>query len=117
MKKHLFLISGGIVLLGFAGLAWAQCPEEPFDNGVCDTLYVEVYDPVTDTWTEEADMEVPRDGLSASVVNGKIYAIGGWNPNMDPRTLSTVEEYTPESWQSIAPQGNLPTKWGEVKAE
>jgi hypothetical protein len=45
MKKHLFLIAVGIILLGFAGIAWAQCPEEPFDSGICDTLYVEVYEP------------------------------------------------------------------------
>ena len=40
---------------------------------------VEVYDPATDTWTMEADMPVTRAFLStsASVVNGKIYVIGG----------------------------------------
>ena len=40
MKKHLFLIAVGIILLGFAGFAWAQCPEDPVDLGYCDTLHV-----------------------------------------------------------------------------
>jgi N-acetylneuraminic acid mutarotase len=82
------------------------------------TSIVEVYDPVTDTWTEDVDMVVPRDLLSASAVNGKIYAIGGWNPSMAPRTLSTVEEYTPEglsSQQLVSPEDKLPTTWGEIK--
>lgn len=40
-------------------------------------LSTEGYDPVTDTWTEKADMPTPRHDLSTSVVDGKIYAIGG----------------------------------------
>jgi hypothetical protein len=54
---------------------------------------VEVYDPVTDTWTTKADMRTARYGLSTCAVNGKIYAIGG-----DPGNyvvLRTVEEYDP----------------------
>jgi N-acetylneuraminic acid mutarotase len=42
------------------------------------TSTVEEYDPATDTWTARADMPTARWGLSASVVNGKIYAIGGY---------------------------------------
>jgi hypothetical protein len=34
-----------MVLFGLAGFAWSQCPEQPNDNGVCDTLYLEVYPP------------------------------------------------------------------------
>ncbi len=30
------------LLIGLAS-SWGQCPEQPNDNGVCDTLYVEVY--------------------------------------------------------------------------
>ena len=74
----------------------------------------EVYDPATDTWTELADMQVPRKFLSSSVVNGKIYAIGGFDNS--GRTLSIVEEYTPEGWPfSVSPHGKLPTTWGEMK--
>jgi hypothetical protein len=30
-------------ILLFVGSSWAQCPEDPNDNGVCDTLYVDKY--------------------------------------------------------------------------
>jgi len=38
---------------------------------------VEEYDPVTDTWTMKSPMPTRRFALSASTVDGKIYAIGG----------------------------------------
>jgi N-acetylneuraminic acid mutarotase len=43
---------------------------------------VEVYDPVTDTWTQTSDMPMARWGHSASVVAGKIYIVGGVNSAM-----------------------------------
>jgi RNA polymerase sigma factor (sigma-70 family) len=89
------------------------------DTGPAKVLSaVEVYDPKTDTWMKKADMPIARGQHSASAVNGKIYAIGGWNPAFAPKTLSFVEEYTPESWPfSVLPSGKLPTKWGEVKSD
>ena len=39
---------------------------------------LEEYNTATDTWTEKADMPTARWGLVASMVNGYIYAIGGW---------------------------------------
>jgi N-acetylneuraminic acid mutarotase len=59
---------------------------------------VEEYNPATDTWTMKPDLPAPRTFLSASAVNGKIYAIGGdvavwpWLPT------SVVEEYTIPAW-------------------
>jgi len=47
-----------------------------------------------DIWTRKADMPTPRIALCTSVVNGKIYAIGGianWNLSV----LSALEEYDP----------------------
>ena len=38
----------------------------------------EVYDPETDTWTIKTSMPTPKAGLSASVVDDKIYLIGGF---------------------------------------
>jgi len=38
---------------------------------------VEVYDPATDTWTQASDMPWARHGHTASVVDGKVYIIGG----------------------------------------
>ncbi len=59
---------------------------------------VEEYDPVTDTWTPKSPMQLARGFLSTSVVNGKIYAMGGVSgPNS---FLPTVEEYDPvtDTW-------------------
>ena len=57
---------------------------------------VEAYDPATDTWTRKADMPTARD-VSACVVNGRIYAIGGYRNGVE---VSTVEEYDPatDTW-------------------
>ena len=74
---------------------------------------VEVYDPATDTWTGKSDMPTSREAPT-SVVNGRIYAIGGGPLAGLP--LSTVEEYTPEGWPfSVSPHDKLPTTWGEIK--
>jgi len=37
----ILVLSGACVLLS-AAYARAQCPEDPIDSGICDTLYVEV---------------------------------------------------------------------------
>lgn len=39
---------------------------------------VEVYDPATDTWTQKGDMPAPKAAGFSSVVDGKIYVIGGY---------------------------------------
>ena len=66
---------------------------------------VEEYDPVTDTWTQKANMPTARDDFSASTVNGKIYVIGGWEGTT---FLPTIEEYDPVTgrWTEKA---NMPT--------
>jgi RNA polymerase sigma factor (sigma-70 family) len=58
-----------------------------------------------DKWTRKADMPTARSYLSSSVVDGKIYVIGGYT---DKDILSTVEEYDPvaDKWTKKA---NMPT--------
>jgi RNA polymerase sigma factor (sigma-70 family) len=72
---------------------------------------VEEYDPATNTWRTKAHMPTARFGLSTSVFNGRIYAIGG---AMDRPQVpsSTVEEYDPamDTWTTKA---DMPTaRWG-----
>ena len=72
---------------------------------------VEEYDPATDTWTRKADMPTARGWIqpSNSVVDGKIYVIGGWYDNI---TISTVEEYDPvtDTWTR---KTDMPSpRWG-----
>jgi len=63
---------------------------------------VEAYDPVANTWTAKAPMPTPRQGMAVAVVNGRIYAIGGWGGWPD---LSTVEVYDPATnrWANTVP--------------
>ena len=45
MSRNLLLATITVVaLLRWAPTAQAQCPEDPNDHGVCDTMYVEVYE-------------------------------------------------------------------------
>jgi N-acetylneuraminic acid mutarotase len=69
---------------------------------------VREYDPATDTWTPKADMPTARTALSTSVVNGRIYAIGGRFGN-NRSAFSTVEEYDPatDTW---TPKAGMPTE-------
>ena len=63
------------------------------------------------TWTKLADMPNQRGMFSASIVNGKIYIIGG---GIDRNhILSTVEEYDPETgiWTKKA---DMPTPRGAL---
>ena len=59
-------------------------------------------------WTKKASMPTPRCGLSTSVVNGKIYAIGGATDSKGIQTVPTVEEYDPvtDTWTRKA---DMPT--------
>jgi N-acetylneuraminic acid mutarotase len=65
-----------------------------------------------DTWTRKTDMPTRTWGLSTSVVNGKIYAIGGGSESASGQKFSTVEEYDPmmDAWTRKA---DMPTRrWG-----
>lgn len=57
------------------------------------SLYVESGTPGLPTWSTISPMLVPRAELAAAAVNGKVYAIGGWNGQY----LASVEEYSPET--------------------
>jgi predicted outer membrane repeat protein len=62
-------IDGRIYVVG--GLGHRKPPVSP------SVPNLEVYDPAKDSWERLADMKVARAGISVSVVDRKIYAIGG----------------------------------------
>ena len=72
---------------------------------------VEVYDPTTDTWAKAKKMNHVRSGAAISVVDGKIYVMGGtgWPqiPFHPGPFLSSMEMYHPEinQWREI---GDMP---------
>ncbi|MHC4629203.1 MAG: hypothetical protein ACYTDV_19665, partial [Planctomycetota bacterium] len=57
-----------------------------------------------DTWTEKSPLPTARFVLSASTVDGKIYAIGG-SSILHGTGLSIVDEYDPttDTWTTKAP--------------
>jgi hypothetical protein len=63
---------------------------------------VEVYDPASARWTRGADLATSRGWFSTSVVNGKVYVVGGQSLAPDaetPGARSTfpgMEVYTPD---------------------
>ena len=61
-----------------------------------------------DTWTQRADMPTARATLGTAVVNGQIYAIGGWTQIPMQVYFSTVEVYDPatDTWMQRA---DMPT--------
>jgi hypothetical protein len=54
---------------------------------------VEVYDPLTSTWTSAAGMPTTRGALGVGVISGALYAIGG--RNAATTALNTNERLTP----------------------
>jgi N-acetylneuraminic acid mutarotase len=61
------------------------------DAGVVGTL--EVYDPVTNTWTIAAPMPTPRFDAAATAARGKLFVIGGGERIV--QRSSKVDAYTP----------------------
>lgn len=76
---------------------------------------VEVYDPVANTWTTKVPMPTPRWGSTVSVVNGLIYAIGGWAGWPE---LAMVEVYDPatNTWSTTVPVTAATTAVGTANA-
>src|SRR2546429_135192 len=63
-------------------------------------------DPVYNSWSSGAPMPTPRSNLTASVVNGKIYAIGGTDTSEG--WSNKVEVYDPEkskTWTKLGTAG------------
>ena len=53
---------------------------------------VDVYNPVTERLSRAADMLTKRAYVGTAVVDGFIYAVGGWNEK--DGALTTVERYS-----------------------
>ena len=66
----------------------------PGVSGHPGVVTVEVYDPATDTWTAAPEMPSGRFAPRSSVVDGKIYVIGGMG-DWPGSAYGTVEVYDP----------------------
>jgi len=83
------------------------------DTGTTYTGVNEAYDPITDTWETKAPMPTNRVEVQTSVVNGKIYIMGGttgYDQTKPEYTFcATNEAYDPltNTWETKDP---MPTK-------
>ena len=64
---------------------------------------VERYDTLTNSWTTVAPMSTARERHAVAVLDGKLYACGGWNEANT--ALTSVERYDPDTntWETVAP--------------
>ncbi|XP_076828860.1 kelch-like protein 18 isoform X1 [Brachyhypopomus gauderio] len=83
-------------------------------NGAGDSLnVVEVFDPVGNCWERCQPMSTARSRVGVAVVNGLLYAIGGYDGQS---RLSTVEVYNPETdtWSGVASMNSQRSAMGTV---
>ena len=82
------------------GKIYAMGGTDEYDGYSHGLSTVEEYDPMLDHWAKKAPMLSTRLNFRTEVIDGKIYAIGGFNGQGDP--LSSMEEYDSESNKWIA---------------
>lgn len=58
----------------------------------------ECYDPSTDTWSSMANMPTARDNLTSSVVDNKIYCIGGQPSSSNSRKINECYDPFTDTW-------------------
>jgi len=77
--------------------------------------WLDVYDPVANSWTSLPDMPTARDHFHAAVIGGKLYAIGGRNVLIGATTAANeVYDISAGQWSTgLAP---LPTPRGGFAA-
>ncbi|MCK4457124.1 MAG: PQQ-binding-like beta-propeller repeat protein [Thermoplasmata archaeon] len=67
----------------------------------------EEFDPVSGQWNSRTSMSTPRAAFGVAVVDGKIFAIGGYYymPMSFPRSLNVTEVYDPvtDTWTTKSP--------------
>ena len=65
------------------------------------------YNRISDKWSRRADMLEERCQMSAGVINGELYAVGGVNQH--DQMVSSVQKYNPDTneWHLVTPM-NIP---------
>ena len=87
------VVDGEIHAIG--GTGWPQIANHPGPFPAS----VEVLNPQTPrNWREKTDMLAPRAGHTASVIDGKIYVVGGGSGAMDRLCISRRLKFTIRSW-------------------
>ncbi|XP_043113578.1 kelch-like protein 3 isoform X2 [Puntigrus tetrazona] len=82
---------------------WYQVADLPSRRCRAGLSSVEAYNPKANEWMFVAPMNTRRSSVGVGVVDGKLYAVGGYD-GASRQCLSTVEEYNPVSnkWCYVA---------------
>ena len=105
------VVDGKLYAVG--GMTYYNDWDEPY---VSTLRSVERYDPAMNVWEEVGPMGTERTDHAVSVVDGKLYAVGGtltawlpWTPHVRRRFdgdgfLSSLERYDPATnvWEAVA---------------
>ena len=79
--------------------------EEDYEAAAVDrpANTVERFDPASNAWEEVAPMATPREAHVMAVLDGKLYAVGGYSD--DNGYLSSVDRYDPalDAWEEVVP--------------
>ncbi|XP_002730985.1 kelch-like protein 24 [Saccoglossus kowalevskii] len=86
VSKHGLVVSGN----NFMYMSGGEFPDGSASKDVWR------YDPSFDHWLEMAPMNVPRSELGLAIVDGSIFAVGGWEGSA---RLESVEKY--DTWTNI----------------
>jgi N-acetylneuraminic acid mutarotase len=105
-KADMLTPQGYLAAAAVGGKIYAIGGFGPGGDNAVHTRTVEMYDPATDTWTRKADLPFVQAALSASVVDGKIYAVGGAGKDWNPTNLVVVYDPATDTWTRKA---NMPT--------
>jgi N-acetylneuraminic acid mutarotase len=95
------VVDGRIYVMGGAFSRGSASSAEDLLRTMRTLSVVEVYDPAGARWTRGADLATSRAWFSTSVVNGKVYVVGGRSLAPDAGTLGArttfpgIEVYTP----------------------
>ncbi|KAK7503518.1 hypothetical protein BaRGS_00005057 [Batillaria attramentaria] len=77
---------------------------DPFTGALCSMADVDKYDPVTEEWEHLTDLHTARHNAGATVIDGKIYIVGGVSTNTN-QVIRSVECYDTKSgkWDLTVP--------------
>jgi N-acetylneuraminic acid mutarotase len=70
--------------------------------GGTTTPIMEIYDPITDTWTTGPSMPTSRSGSSAAAVDSKIHVLGGYTTTMVYLNTHEVYDTLTQTWTTAA---------------
>ncbi len=104
------VVDGKIYVMG--GTGWPQIRNHPGPF----LSSMEVYNPKTNQWREIGDMPAAKSSHTASVINGKIYVIGGFfrGNGLDLKYFKTIEIYHPETGRWTQKPDMPTSKFGHV---